>query len=338
MTMNLRSFAKSLNISETTASRALNGYPEVSQKTRERVLAAAKALGYQPNPIARGLAVGRMNAIGMIFPVMNAELENQEFLGFLSSAAKELESRGMNFFITPASHSHLIESYENLVNNHRVDGLVVTHCKVQDERIDYLARRGVPFVAMGHSGEGLKHAWFDYDYDAGMRLALSKLLELGHQRIAYIGDAPDLASAAQKLEAFKAHLGDTGFSADPALMATHAGDRRSGYLAMQNFLQRSPRPTAVIVDNPHAGAGAMHAMLSAGIRVGQDISIVTWGSLSNYEWAQPQTSIVDPAPEQTGAKIVGMLLDLIDGKPATELQERQPVEMTDGETIGPCAF
>ncbi|MGF6304836.1 DNA-binding LacI/PurR family transcriptional regulator [Paraburkholderia sp. WC7.3d] len=68
--MNLKDLAHKLGVSRTTVSRALNGYPEVSERTRERVIAVAASAGYRPNPVARHLATGRADAIGIIYPLM----------------------------------------------------------------------------------------------------------------------------------------------------------------------------------------------------------------------------------------------------------------------------
>lgn len=335
--MNLKSFAQSLNISETTVSRALNGYPEVSERTRERVLAAAKAVGYQPSPIARGLAVGRTNAVGMVLPTLQLGLSKQTFLTFLAGAAKELESRGMDFFMTPAALADPLDSYQHLVRSQRFDGILLTHCSVQDERIAYLSEQGMPFVAHGRSGEGLEHAWLDYDNLSGMRLATNALLSFGHRRIAYIGDSPGMAAAGQRLDAFRQHMQEAGLDTDPRMVAVNCIDHRSGYQAMLGLMQCSPRPTAVIADNHLAGAGAMRAMLDANIAVGRDMSLIVWGDLSDYQWSTRPASIIEPQPEEAGKKIIDMLLKRIDGTPAADLQVLWPLELIAGDTIGRCA-
>ncbi len=82
--MNLKSLAIALGMSKTTVSRALNGYPEVNSRTREIVLAAAKKVGYRPNPLARSLAVGRTNVLGMIYPLLPSDLGDSVFLSVVN--------------------------------------------------------------------------------------------------------------------------------------------------------------------------------------------------------------------------------------------------------------
>ncbi|HMC48690.1 MAG TPA: LacI family DNA-binding transcriptional regulator, partial [Caballeronia sp.] len=88
--MNLKSLANLLGMSKTTVSRALNGYPEVNGHTRERVLNAAKEAGYQANPMARGLAMGRTNVFGIIYPPLPADLGDPMFLDVVSGMSEAL--------------------------------------------------------------------------------------------------------------------------------------------------------------------------------------------------------------------------------------------------------
>ena len=92
--MNLERLANLLGMSKTTVSRALNGYPEVSERTRERVLQAARDNGYQANPMARSLALGRSNVFGIIYPLQPADLGDAMFLDVVAGMSAALEQDG----------------------------------------------------------------------------------------------------------------------------------------------------------------------------------------------------------------------------------------------------
>src|SRR3990167_4225893 len=123
--MNLKNLARTLGISETTVSRALNGYPEVSERTRARVLEAAKAAGYRPNPMARSLAVGRTNVVGIIYPLLPNDLADPMFLDIVGGMSEALEAQQMDLIIAPVSPANEFRSYEHMVRARRVDGLIV---------------------------------------------------------------------------------------------------------------------------------------------------------------------------------------------------------------------
>lgn len=332
--MNLKNLAQTLGISETTVSRALNGYPEVSEKTRMRVLAAAKAAGYRPNPVARSLAVGRTNVIGIVYPLLPADLGDPMFLDFVGGMSSALESRGMNLVIAPSSSANELRSYDHIVKGKRVDGLIVSRTKVHDERIAFLAKHGWPFIAHGRTSSDAPYAWFDYDNEAGIRIAMDELFALGHQRIGFISAPLEMNCAMQRLDSFKKRIRSAGLQIDPRHLIADALDRRSGYQAMQKLLHCSSRPTAVIVENHLAGIGAMRALMDAGIGVGRDISIIIWGSLADSLVSHQVATIEQPEQKQAGVKVIEMLLALLDGTSPSELQVLWQPVFKPGNTIG----
>ena len=333
--MNLKDLAKTLGISETTVSRALNGYPEVSARTRERVMAAAKAAGYRPNPMARSLAVGRTNVVGIIYPLLPNDLGDPMFLDIVGGMSEALEAQQMDLIIAPVSPANEFRAYEHMVRARRVDGLIVGRTKLHDERIAYLAQQGLPFVAHGRTRVNQPHAWFDYDNESGMRIAVERLLQLGHRRIGLISAALDMNFARQRRDSFMATMQGAGLAVDPANLIDNTLDRRAGYQAMQNLLARKHRPSAVIVDNHMSGVGAVRALLDAGIKIGQDMSLIVWGVMEDSLAGYNVTTVHQPEPGRAGAKMIEMLFALLDGTPPAELQELWQPVLLPGETAGP---
>lgn len=332
--MNLAHLANHLGMSKTTVSRALNGYPEVNVRTRERVLKAAQEVGYQPNPMARSLALGRTNVFGIIYPLLPTDLGDPMFLDVVAGMSAALEEVSKSLIIAPVSPAAEQPAYQQIVRGRRVDGLVVGRTLVNDERIAFLGKAKFPFVAHGRTELKAPYAWFDYDNDAGVRLAMQRLLGLGHQRVALISAPLELNFARQRKDSFVVALAEAGLSADPRYLIDNTLDRRSGYQAMQQLLACSPRPTAVIVDNHLSGVGAVRALLDAGVAIGRDISVIVWGSMADTLAGANVTTIDQPDPRKAGARMVEMLLALVDGTPASELQELWQPVLLEGATVG----
>jgi LacI family transcriptional regulator len=331
--MNLKSLAKNLGISETTVSRALNGYPEVSERTRARVLAAAQEAGYRPNPMARSLASGRTNVVGIIHQLQGNDLADPMFMQIVGGMVEALEARQMDLIMAPVSPANELRAYQHMVKERRVDGLIVVRTRLHDERIAYLAKQGLPFVAHGRTRVNEPHAWFDYDNEAGMRIAVEHLLAHGHQRIALISAPLDMNFARQRFDSFRQCMQNAGVEVDPRHFIEDSNDRRSGYLAMQQLLATQPAPTAVIIDNHMSGVGAMRALLDAGIEIGRHMSVIVWGRMEDSLAGYNVTTIDQPHPDMAGAKMIEMLLALQAGTPPSELQELwQPVLLA-GETV-----
>ncbi|NHZ77949.1 LacI family DNA-binding transcriptional regulator [Massilia sp. CCM 8695] len=334
--MNLKSLARTLGISKTTVSRALNGYPEVNVHTRERVLAAAKEAGYEANPMARSLAVGRTNVFGIIYPLLPSDLGDPMFLGVVGGMSAALEKSKMNLIIAPVSPQNELPSYEQMVRGRRVDGLVVSRTLVHDERIAYLVKKGFPFVAHGRTELKQPYAWFDYDNEAGIGLACAHLIEHGHSRIALVSAPLELNFACQRKNSFIACMQAAGLAVDPRHLVDNTLDRRTGYQAMQELLARSPRPTAVIVDNHLSGVGAVRALLDAGIEIGKDMSVIVWGSIEDSLVGSNVTTIDQPGPNEAGAKMTEMLSALVAGMPPAQLQVLWQPVLLPGATVGRC--
>ncbi|NHZ43562.1 substrate-binding domain-containing protein [Massilia aquatica] len=334
--MNLKSLARTLGISKTTVSRALNGYPEVNAHTRERVLAAAKEAGYEANPMARSLAVGRTNVFGIIYPLLPSDLGDPMFLGVVGGMSAALEKSKMNLIIAPVSPQNELPSYEQMVRGRRVDGLVVSRTLVHDERIAYLVKKGFPFVAHGRTELKQPYAWFDYDNEAGIGLACAHLFEHGHRRIALVSAPLELNFACQRKNSFIACMAQAGLPIDPRHLVDNTLDRRTGYQAMQELLACSPRPTAVIVDNHLSGVGAVRALLDAGIEIGKDMSVIVWGSIEDSLVGSNVTTIDQPDPNEAGAKMTEMLAALVAGTPPAQLQVLWQPVLLPGATVGRC--
>ena len=332
MTINLKKLAESLGISETTVSRALNGYPEVSERTRERVLAAAQLAGYRPNPMARSLASGRTNAVGIIHPLPN-ELADPMFMQVVAGMIQTLETRQMDLIIAPVSQNNEMRSYQHMVHGKKVDGLIVSRTRLYDERIAYLTNYGLPFVAHGRTRVNKPHAWFDYDNESGMQIAVEYLLSHNHQRIGLISAPLDMNFARQRCDSFKVTLQNNGVAVNPAYLIDGANDRRSGYLAMQKILEGPTPPSAIIVDNHMSGVGAVRALLDKGIAIGKQMSVIVWGKMEDSLAGYHVTTIEQPNPDQAGAKMIEMLLELQSGTPPAELQELWQPVLLPGDTV-----
>jgi LacI family transcriptional regulator len=334
--MSLKHLALALGMSKTTVSRALNGYPEVNQATRERVLAAARDAGYEPNPMARSLAVGRTNVFGIIYPFTPSDLGDPMFLGVVGGMSAALEKSRMNLIIAPVSPQNELPSYEQMVRGKRVDGLVVSRTLVRDERIAYLIKQGFPFVAHGRTQVTQPYAWFDFDNQAGIRLACERLLGLGHRRIALIGAPLRFNFARQRRDSFVACMQHAGLVVDARHLVDGTLDRRTGYQAMQQLLATSPRPTAVIVDNHLSGVGAVRALLDAGIGIGTAMSVIVWGSVEDTLVGSNVTTIDQPGSDQAGAKMIEMLAAVVGGADPADLQVLWQPALLEGMTVGPA--
>ncbi len=184
--MRLKELAGRLNLSQTTVSRALNGYPEVSETTRERVLDAARRYGYRPNASAQRLATGRAGAVGAVLQTNRALMFDPHYVEFLAGLGERLAEDEMDIVLSPTKVNDEMASYRRLATGTRVDALVLSSPVISDNRVKLLSELGVPFVLHGRTVDQAPHAWLDIDNEGAFRHATKHLLDLGHTRIALI--------------------------------------------------------------------------------------------------------------------------------------------------------
>src|SRR5690606_3358918 len=152
--VNLKQLSDMLALSQTTVSRALNGYPEVNEETRRRVTDAAKRHGYRPNPSARRLATGKAGMIGHISPTGAAVDIDPHFVEDLSGLGDYARGHDLDLVLSPADADDEETTYRRVVANKQVDAVYVSSPRPADRRIALLNQLGIPYIVHGRS-EGL---------------------------------------------------------------------------------------------------------------------------------------------------------------------------------------
>lgn len=336
--MSLKKIAEELGLSLTTVSRALNGYPEVAEQTRLAVQAAAARQRYKPNASARGLALGRADAVGLVFPITPGDLGDEQFLDVAAAMSERLAQEGLDLLIISASARDELAAYERAITGRRIDAFVVARTRVSDVRLALLRERQVPFVAYGRSATlRPPYAWMDFDNEAGAMMAAQRLLSLGHRRLGYLGAPAEYNFAAQRFTGFARTVAEGGGSLVEGAVERVALDRRSGYAAMQRLLALPVRPTAVLVDNNLAGVGAVHAVMHAGVALGRELSLIVYDGLGVDSVIRSAiTSVSQPTPTATGTTLAEMTLSLLKGESPERLQCLRMPRLEPGESDGPA--
>lgn len=282
--MNLKELAKLLGISQTTVSRALNGYPEVSDATRGRVLAAAKRHNYRPNTRAKGLATGRTMAIGHVLPVSTShEMFNPVFGGFLAGASESYTRAGYDLVLSVVGDDDEEGHYRDLAAKRSVDGLIVHAPQHGDGRIALLKDLGMPFVVHGRASDvDPEYAWVDINNLRAFRRATEFLVDLGHTRIALI-NGPDFYDYARRRRAgYTEGLAARSLSVDPTLIRSGEMTEQSGFSAARALLALPDPPTAMICSSMIVAFGIRRATDEMGITLGRDLSLISHDDVLSY--------------------------------------------------------
>lgn len=183
----IRRLAKDLDISIGTVSRALNGRPDVNEATRKRVVEAAERLGYVPNQSGRALRKGTTGIVGFMIETGSKTAVDGDtfFLSVFDGVQAVLARHQLDLVALLCSSEEDPNEYlHRVVARGFVDGLIISATQRRDPRIDLLADRKIPFIALGRSLTDRGNAWYDLDFEGIANTAVDRLVQKGHRRIA----------------------------------------------------------------------------------------------------------------------------------------------------------
>ncbi|MGO6757819.1 LacI family DNA-binding transcriptional regulator [Rhizobium ruizarguesonis] len=273
--MNLKQLSELLGLSQTTVSRALNGYPEVNEATRERVLQAVKETGYRPNKAAQRLATGKAGSIGLVMPTAPGHQSDVHFGEFLAGLGEEAVRHDFHFVIMPADPDDEVAALRRLAISGNVDALFVAYMRGHDPRLAMLKSLSMPYVVHGRSfGSEPDYPYLDIDNEGAFYDATRLLLQLGHTRFALMNGPMHLDFAIRRKNGVISALAERGLALDEGCMSHALMTDEQGLLAMEHFLQLTERPTAILCSSTVLALGAIRAVNQAGLRLGEDISLI----------------------------------------------------------------
>ncbi len=339
--MNLKKLSEHLNLSQTTVSRALNGYPEVSEKTRERVQKVARELNYSPNARAKGLALGRAHAIGHVIPVSTQhEMVNPVFGDFIAGAGAAYSAAGYEMMLSLVDDQSQEQLYRDICARRNVDGIIVHGPTMDDPRIALLTELNMPFVVHGRASNiDIPYSWLDTNNSRAFRRATEFLLDLGHKRIALMNGLEFMDYAFRRREAYRGALEMRDLSLDPELMCSKEMTESNGFLSASKMLRLDNPPTAFLTSSMITAIGVRRAIESAGMVMGRDVSIITHdddlGYLKNGHDV-PIFTATRSSVRKAGIRAGELLLDLIRNPSTGPKHEIIEAELIIGTSTGPA--
>ena len=328
----LRDLARHLGLSPATVSRALNGFPEVGQATRARVLAASEKFNYTPNVTAKRLATGKSGMVGLVFRTLPGYTIDPHFADFLASLSEALADSRIDLVFHVASVEDQLSHYRRFVKDGIVDGMILSAPEPNDARIALMESRNLPFVVHGRGSEDAGYAYFDIDNAGAFRAATTLLVELGHSRIAFLNGSERLGFARQRRGAYDAVLASRGLKTPQRFVVHGEMTEETGYAAAAAMLAEPvpQRPSAFICSSTLQALGVMRAAAEAGLAIGSELSIISHDDvlphLRSENFAPPLT--VTRAPiRNAGPALAQMIMARMDDVAPARLQRIEKADL-----------
>lgn len=302
--MNLKQLSQMLSLSQTTVSRALNGYPEVNEETRRRVADAARRHGYRPNPSARRLATGKAGMIGYVMPTGASVDIDPHFVEFLSGLGDYARGHELDLVLSPTAADDQETTYRRVAANKQVDAVYVSSPRFADRRILLLHQLGLPFIVHGRS-EGLdfEYAYMDIDNEAAFHEAARLLIQLGHTRLALINGEQDETFAILRERGVRRALAARGLALAPGQTRWVAMTEENGFRAARSLLEGAGPPTAILCSSLIMALGVVRAIRDMGLSVPGDVSLVAHDDV--FPWLKPENFSVPLTTTRSSIRAAG---------------------------------
>ena len=306
--------AQRAGVSKGAVSYALNGQPGVSEATRQRIVAIAREIGFNPNSAARALSGASARAVGLTIcrPARILSIE-PFFMGLISGFEAELAARGFALTLqVVATPEQETEVYRRWWGERRVDGVFVTDLRERDIRIPVLQELQLPAVVIGGPGGtgSIAQVWSD---DAGaVTEAVRYLVALGHRRIARVGGLPDLMHTQNRTNAFNEVCRALNLGEAVTAPSDYTGEE--GGRATRRLLIGAERPTAIIYDNDVMAVAGLAVAQEMGLNVPGDLSIVAWDDSPLCSLVHPPLTALSRDISEYAAHAARQLLAAVDGE------------------------
>lgn len=301
--------ARLTGVSRQTVSRAINDKPQIDSATKQRILTAAKELGYRPSRFARGMVRQSTTTLGLVI----ADVLNPFFPEVVAGVLEAADARGWHVVIyTTASELSKEREVAETVVDH-VDACVAF--MLDSAAITRVAGSGMPFVLLGNEDRPTQLSTVRIDFDSGIRQAFDHLVAKGHRNIAMIDDRDRAKSGAPDIRSglFTAVAAEYGLRIEPHWRQPSSNSIQGGAAAMERLLETAPEVTAVVSYNDMIAIGAMRHARARGLAVPGDRAFVGFDGLALGELVDPPLTTLhidkrrlgQAAVEQAAAQMPG---------------------------------
>jgi DNA-binding LacI/PurR family transcriptional regulator len=334
----IKDIARHLNISVATVSRAMRDMPDIKPETRETVLKLAKEWDYQPNILATSLVKSRTKTIGVIVP----DLAYHFFASVIKGIEEEAIERGYSLLLTQTSelYEREITNVQNLSRG-QVEGFIIS---LSQETTDYehlkrLQRKGIPLVFFDRDSAEVDVSKVMVDNIGAAYEATKHLIENGCKRIAFLAGPTNVTVSNQRQTGYENALIDSGLEINETLIV-HGSYNLQQVIELTNYLLDLPSPPdGLVVVSDRLAIGAMSAMRARGVKVPNDLAIVSFNDEPICTIVTPTLTSVSQPTMEMGRMAMSLLINQIEkeGSPSevkvfkTELKVRESSRRSRGK-------
>ena len=315
----LRTISEITGLGVTTVSRALKDGPELSLETRARVQAVAAELKYRPDRAGVRLRTGRTFVVGLILDqnVAVAEFERRIIMG----VSRVLYQTSYHLVVMPqATDADPMEPIRYFVETGGADGLIFTHTRPQDRRVQYLLERDFPFVTHGRTESVEQHPFYDFDNERFTAESVRRLVQRGRRRLALVEPPRHLTCHRHTMEGFREAVATAGVES-MIVHGVHTDESPANFREAALALTNAPnRPDGVVCANETGCVAFIAGLRDGGMTIGKDVDVIAKGTSELLDHTHPAIDSFYEDLTFGGEELARLLLRRIDGAPVADLQ------------------
>jgi DNA-binding LacI/PurR family transcriptional regulator len=294
-------------VSQSAVSRCFKPGASVSSKMRERVMRAARDLGYTPNAIARSLITRRSNLVAVVI----SNLTNLYYPEVLAELSAQASARGIRVLLFTLSAESEADQVLEQIWQYRVDG-VISAARLSPDQVAPFEKRGVPLIFYNRYLRDRPVNAVFCDQSDGARVLVQRLHQAGHRRFGIVAGPPDSVVGQERVRASLERLGELGVSDVPVVPGAY--DYESGVNGLHELAKRLRRPPqAVICANDVMAIGCMDAArFDLKLEVPQKLSIVGFDGVGPAAWASYRLTTLRQPVKRMSEAAIAMLVDRLE--------------------------
>ena len=340
--LNISDIAEKAGVSRTTVSRVLNNKSNVDERTREKVLKVIEEVGYVPSSVARNLRQRRTNKIGLLLyayvsgvHVPGMHIASEYYFEIIRGITLVAETADYNIILySSLSSEGTLDNLNKICGSGEVDGLILVGTGQMQPVIDVLKNNKMPFVVANRLIEDPNVSFVGPDDEEGAYKATRHLIELGHERIAYLARPDDEETNKNRLNGYKRALSEANILFTEDLVESASYEWGSGERAIQSLIQKG-NPSAVFAFNDTLAIDTVHACAEIGLRIPQDLAIIGFDDIHSSAVIEPSLSTIHQPLFEIGFKAMKILFTLIQDQDSRPVQIIVPLEVIKRQsTIG----
>jgi DNA-binding LacI/PurR family transcriptional regulator len=325
----IRDVAERAGVSTATVSFVLNNNPNevISAKVKQRVLEAAAALNYHPSATAAGLKRKHTHNVGLIFHKEDGAIANQFYSFVVQGAVKEAVERDYNLLFSFVGSTYGgFSDLPKVIRERNVEGVLFIRHTVP-KMVRDLQELGLPIVAIDNQPRVKGIDTLQIDNRLGAGLAAAHLVELGHERLAFLGPIEPPPSIEERADGFVERACSFGAPKPQLIQAAAFTFEAARQAALKALSAKKGRPTAIFCANDLMAAAVLRAAREVELAVPRDLSVVGFDDISMASYVDPPLTTISVVKEHLGRRAMDLLIERIQGSKAKVHSELAPVSL-----------